>query len=417
MSKQDGSGRSITTEPVDDPAATILHVDLDAFFASVELLEHPELRDQPVVIGHRSPRSVVSAANYVARRYGVNSAMPMAVALRRCPSAVVLEPHYERYTHFSRLVFEICRSFTPLVEPLSIDEAFLDVAGARKLLGTPYEIANTLRRRVFEQTGLTCSVGVAATKFVAKLASGRSKPDGMLVVPAAETHAFLFPLPITALWGVGERSAERLRRMGLMTVGDIAQTPLSALQGWVGEASGAKLHELAWGRDARAVVPEHAEKSIGHEMTFETDVTDPEVIRREILRLSGKVAVRLRSAGMSGRTVALKLRFGDFTTITRSRTMPDPTDLGRRIYEEARKLYGALGVDRDRIRLVGVRVEQLGPSGGGAAVLWNDDEPWREAEGAIDVLDARFGPGAVRPAALLPSAQAGQRADTRAEGG
>jgi DNA polymerase-4 len=411
VSKQDGRGRSVTTEPVDDPTASILHVDLDAFFASVELLEHPELRDQPVVIGHRSPRSVVSAANYVARRYGVNSAMPMAVALRRCPSAVVLEPHYERYTHFSRLVFDICRSLTPLVEPLSIDEAFLDVAGARKLLGTPYEIANILRQRVFEQTGLTCSVGVAATKFVAKLASGRSKPDGMLVVPRAETHAFLFPLPITALWGVGEKSAERLRRMGLMTVGDLAQTPLSTLQGWVGEASGVKLHELAWGRDPRSVVPEHTEKSVGHEMTFETDVTDPEVIRRELLRLSGQVAVRLRGARMSGRTIALKLRFGDFTTITRSKTIPDPTDLGRRIYEEARQLYDALGVDRDRIRLVGVRVEQLSPSGAGGAALWNDDEPWREAEGTIDALDARFGPGAVRPAALLASHRAPQRAD------
>jgi DNA polymerase-4 len=401
VSKQDGRGRSVTLEPVDDPATSILHVDLDAFFASVELLEHPELRDQPVVIGSRNPRSVVSAANYVARRYGVNSAMPMAVALRKCPKAVVLEPHYERYTHFSRQVMDICRTLTPLVEPLSIDEAFLDVAGARRLLGTPFEIATELRRRVYAETGLTCSVGVAATKFVAKLASGRSKPDGLLVVPLAETQSFLFPLPITALWGVGEKSAEKLRRMGLMTVGDLAQTPLDTLRGWIGDASGVKLHELAWGRDPRHVVTGHTEKSVGHERTFGTDVLDPDVIRRELLRLSGQVAVRLRKAGLAGRTVALKLRFGDFTTITRSKTIAEPTATGRRIYEEVRELYDAASAPGQRIRLIGVRVEQLSEGDGGAAGLWDDDEDWREAELTLDALEAKFGRGVVGPAALL----------------
>ena len=412
MSKQDGRGRSVTLEPVDDPAAHILHMDLDAFFASVELLDHPELRDQPVVIGSRNPRSVVSAANYVARRYGVNSAMPMAVALRRCPKAVVLEPHYDRYTKFSREVMEICRSLTPLVEPLSIDEAFLDVAGARRLLGTPYEIATELRRRVFSETGLTCSVGVAATKFVAKLASGRSKPDGLLVVPLAETQSFLHPLPITALWGVGEKSAEKLRRMGLNTVGDLASTPLSTLQGWIGDASGAKLHELAWGRDPRNVVTEHHEKSVGHERTFGVDVTDPEVIRRELLRLSGQVAVRLRRAGLAGRTVALKLRFGDFTTITRSKTIAEPTATGRRIYEEARDLYDAVSQPGQRIRLIGVRMEHVSEGDGGASGLWDDDEDWREAEQTLDALEAKFGRGAVKPAALLRTRDDKRHADT-----
>jgi DNA polymerase-4 len=412
VSKQDGRGRSVTLEPVDDPAASILHVDLDAFFASVELLEHPELRDQPVVIGSRNPRSVVTAANYVARRYGVNSAMPMAVALRRCPKAVVLEPHYERYTHLSRQVMDICRSLTPLVEQLSIDEAFLDVAGARRLLGTPFEIATELRRRVYAETGLTCSVGVAATKFVAKLASGLSKPDGLLVVPLAETQSVLFPLPITALWGVGEKSAEKLRRMGLNTVGDLASTPLSTLQGWIGEASGAKLHELAWGRDPRRVVVGHTEKSVGHEQTFGTDVLDPEVIRRELLRLSGQVAVRLRKAGLAGRTVALKLRFGDFSTITRSKTIAEPTATGRRIYEEARDLFDAAFAPGQRIRLVGVRVEQLSEGDGAPSGLWDDDEDWREAEQTLDALEAKFGRGAVRPAALLRTKTDQRHADT-----
>jgi DNA polymerase-4 len=412
VSKQDGRGRSVTLEPVDDPAAHILHVDLDAFFASVELLEHPELRDQPVVIGSRNPRSVVSAANYVARRYGVNSAMPMAVALRKCPKAVVLEPHYERYTHFSRRVMDICRSLTPLVEQLSIDEAFLDVAGARRLLGTPFEIATELRKRVYEDTGLTCSVGVAATKFVAKLASGRSKPDGLLVVPLAQTQSFLHPLPITALWGVGEKSAEKLRRMGLNTVGELATTPLPTLQGWIGEASGAKLHELAWGRDPRHVVVGHSEKSVGHERTFGTDVLDPDVIRRELLQLSGQVAVRLRKAGLAGRTVALKLRFGDFTTITRSKTIAEPTATGRRIYEEARELYDAASAPGQRIRLVGVRVEQLSEGDGGAAGLWDEDEDWREAEQTVDALEAKFGRGAVKPAALIRARDNQRRADT-----
>ena len=203
MSKQDGSGRQVTDEPSDDLTAHILHVDMDAFYASVELLEHPELVGRPVIVGHRSSRSVVTAATYEARKFGVNSAMPMAIALRRCPQAIVLEPHFERYTHFSKQVMGLLGEVTPMVEPLSIDEAFLDVAGARRLLGTPWQIGTRLRERVFSQTGLHCSVGAASTKFVAKLASSRSKPDGLLVVPASETIAFLHPQPVTALWGVG----------------------------------------------------------------------------------------------------------------------------------------------------------------------------------------------------------------------
>ncbi|HEY5320546.1 MAG TPA: DNA polymerase IV [Galbitalea sp.] len=401
MSKQDGSGRQVSTEPIDDASATIMHLDMDAFFASVELLERPELVGLPVIVGGMGARSVVTAATYEARKYGVNSAMPMSVALRRCPKAVVLEPHFERYRHFSGQVMSICLGVTPLVEPLSIDEAFLEVAGARRLLGTPWQIGTELRRRVFSETGLHASIGIAATKFVAKLASGRSKPDGLLVVPLAETLDFLHPLPISALWGVGAKTEELLARLGLRTVGDVARTPLTTLTRSLGAASGAKLHDLAWARDPRVVTTTSEEKSVGHEVTFEYDVTDSAAIRRELLRMSDQVAVRLRRAGLVGKTVVLKLRFGDFTTITRSRTLQEHTDLARRIYDEVAEIYAAVGKPDARIRLVGVRMEQLAPSGDAAVGLWETNEGWREAEQAMDAVAERFGRGLVGPAALV----------------
>ncbi|WP_157156176.1 MULTISPECIES: DNA polymerase IV [unclassified Diaminobutyricimonas] len=410
MGKQDGSGRLVTEGPLDDRTATIMHVDLDAFFASVELLTRPELKGKPVIVGHRGARSVVTAATYEARRYGVNSAMPMSIALRKCPQAIVLEPHFERYTHYSKQVFGIIEQFTPLVEPLSIDEAFFDVSGARALFGGSYQIGTELRRRVHAETGLVCSVGAAATKYVAKLASGRSKPNGLLVIPASETIDFLHPQPITALWGVGGKTAEHLTRLGLRTIGDLATTPLDSLRAAIGEAGALRLHELSWGRDPRSVSTEREEKSVGHEVTFEYDVTDADVIRRELLRLSDQVGVRLRRHGVLARTVSLKLRFGDFTTITRSKTLGEPTDLGRRIYEEARALYEALGKQRARIRLVGVRAEQL-VGDAGMPGLWDPDEDWREAEHTVDAVSERFGLGALRPASLVrrPADSSGSR--------
>jgi DNA polymerase-4 len=401
VSKQDGRGRQVSAEPVDDIAATIMHLDMDAFFASVELLERPDLVGLPVIVGGKGGRSVVTAATYEARKYGVNSAMPMSIALRRCPNAIVLEPHFDRYKHFSRVVMAICGDVTPLVEPLSIDEAFLDVAGGRRLLGTPWHIASHLRRRVFEETGLTCSVGVAATKFIAKLASSRAKPDGLLVVPLAQTLDFLHPLPITAIWGVGSKTEESLARLGLRTVGDVAHTSLTSLTKSLGTAAGEKLHALAWARDPRVVTTAREEKSVGHEMTFEYDVTDSVAIRRELLRMSDQVAVRLRRAGLVGRTVVLKLRFGDFTTITRSRKLEEYTDLGRRIYDEVAEIYDAVGRPDSRIRLVGVRMEQLAPAADVSLGLWETNEGWREAEQAIDAVSERFGRGLVRPATLV----------------
>jgi DNA polymerase-4 len=402
MSKQDGSTRQVSSASVDSSTATILHVDLDAFFASVELLDRPEIAHLPVVVAGRSSRSVVTAANYPARKFGVRSAIPLAQALRLCPKAIVLEPHFEKYRHYSAMVMAIFDDVTPLVERLGIDEAFLDVAGARGLLGSPAEVGALIRRRVHDETALTCSVGAAATKFVAKLASGRAKPDGMLVVPADQTLAFLHPLPVGALWGVGAATEDALTRRGLRTIGDIAATPVDTLRRAVGEASGRKLHDLANGIDPRSVNPRADEKSVGHEVTFEVDTVNADELRRELLRQANAVAVRMRTAGWVGRTVVLKLRYSDFSTITRSRTLSEATDVGRRIYEEARAIYEAIGAHAP-VRLIGVRMEQLSPGEGQQPGLWDEDEGWRGAEDTIDAVSARFGRGALRPASLLRS--------------
>jgi len=402
MGRQDGSTRQVSAASVDSSTAPILHVDLDAFFASVELLDRPELANVPVVVAGKSLRSVVTAANYPARKFGVRSAIPLSQAMRLCPHAIVLEPHFEKYRHFSQQVMAIFDDMTPLVERLGIDEAFLDVSGARGVYGPPAVVAELIRSRVFAETGLHCSVGAASTKFVAKLASGRAKPDGLLVVPAAQTLEFLHPLPIGALWGVGAATEESLAKRGFRTVGDIARAPMAMVQRAVGDASGRKLHELSNGIDPRPVTTHSVEKSVGHEMTFEVDTTDPETLRRELLRQASAVGVRLRTGGWVGRTVVLKLRYSDFSTITRSRTIAEPTDLGRRIYEEVREIYEGLGT-HGPVRLIGVRVEQLAPGGGQAMGLWDDDESWREAEDTMDAVSARFGRGLLTPAALLRS--------------
>jgi DNA polymerase IV len=388
----------------DDAACTILHVDMDAFYASVELIDRPHLRGRPVIVGGGAGRAVVLSATYEARTFGVHSAMPMGRARRLCPQAVVIEPEHRRYSEVSRGVMEIFRSITPYVEPLSLDEAFLDVAGAVRRLGSPATIAAMIRNRVADEQQITCSVGVAATKFVAKLASGRAKPDGLLVVPRDETVAFLHGLSVGTLWGVGDRTEEVLARLGLRTVSDIAHTPVDTLKRALGDAVGAHLHELAWGRDPRRVVAEQVEKSIGAEETFPRDVDDPELVLREVLRLSERVAARLRAQDAVGRTVVLKVRFADFTTITRSRTLPEHTDVGRVVYATARDLFLRLGLDRARLRLVGVRVEGLAPGSNGHRQLALDERPqgWREAERAVDRASARFGAGVVRPATLVP---------------
>jgi len=389
----------------EDDGCTVLHVDMDAFYASCELRRRPDLVGRPVIVGGDGSRGVVTAATYEARRYGIHSAMPMSRAKRLCPDLVVLPPDFTLYTEVSAGVMAVFRDITPLVEPLSLDEAFLDVSGAVRRLGPPAVIAEQIRARVHDEQGITCTVGVATTKFVAKLASTQAKPDGLLVVPADRVVAFLHPLPVGALWGVGEKTEEVLTRLGLRTVGDLAHTPVDTLVRALGPASGHHLADLAWGRDPRSVEVPAGEKSIGNEETFARDIDDPEVVLRELLRLSEKVAARLRAHAVAGRTVTIKVRFADFSTITRSRTLRSATDVGQEIYATARELYEALGLQRARIRLVGVRAEGLVDSGETPRQLLLDEPEigWREAEQAVDRASARFGRGSVRPARLLPT--------------
>jgi DNA polymerase-4 len=389
----------------DDTGCGILHVDMDAFYASVEIRDRPELAGRPVIVGHASGRSVVLSATYEARAYGVRSAMPVARARNLCPQAVIIPPRHGVYGSVSKEVMGIFRTITPDVEPLSLDEAFLDVSGALRRLGPPAVIGTQIRAQVAEQQGITCSVGIAVNKFVAKLASVHCKPDGLLVIPADQILEFLHPLPASALWGVGAKTAKTLARLGLHTVGDIAATPVGVLEPALGKAVAAHLSALAAGRDDRRVERVVAEKSVGAEETFAEDIDDPEVIRRELLRLSGRTAQGLRSSGYAARTVVVKLRMADFTTITRSRTLPEPTDIANQIYATACALYAGSGLGaRTRLRLVGVRAAGLVPAAAAATQLALGEErpeSWREAERALDRITSRFGSGAVRPAALV----------------
>src|SRR4051794_21412950 len=397
----------------DDTGCTMLHVDMDAFFASVEIKKRPELRGRPVVVGG-GQRGVVAAASYEARRYGVRSAMSMSQALRRCPNAVVLPPDRAAYSAASAQVMAILRDVTPLVEPLSLDEAFLDVTGAVRRDGRPGLIAAAIRARVVEQLGLTCSVGVAPTKFVAKLASARCKPDGLLVVPADRVLEFLHPLPVTALWGVGARTAEQLHRLGIRSVRDLAGTPVDTLRRPVGAAAAEHLSALARGIDPRPVQPEEVEKSISSDRTLDADLTAEAEVFRELLRLSEEVAGRLRSRSFAARTIGIKIRFADFRTVTRVRSLPSWTASATDIYETAVDLYRGLRLDRPRVRLVGVKAEGLRGAGDVPEQLTldlaaDDDtrppadaKPRRQrADEAIDAARARFGAGAIQPGTLL----------------
>jgi DNA polymerase-4 len=390
-------------QPPDDTGCTVLHVDMDAFYASASLLSRPELIGTPVIIGGGGNRGVVLSATYEARAFGVASAMPMSRARRLCPQAIVIAPDHGLYSRISTAVMATFETITPTVEPLSLDEAFLDVAGATRRLGNPARIGQLLRDTIHDEQGITCSVGVAPTKFVAKLASGLAKPDGMVVVPRNEVVAFVQQLPVGALWGVGDKTEEALVRLGLHTVADIAHTPIDTLRRALGDSAGPHLHDLAWGRDPRGVEPQRRERSIGSDETFEFDVDDPAYIHRQLLKLSDRTAARVRSAAMMGRTVSIKVRFADFTTITRSKTLRDPTDVSREIYDTAKALFDALGLQRARIRLVGVRMEGLVEADGAPiqGLLDEPDHGWREADRAIDRASARFGAGSVRPASLI----------------
>jgi DNA polymerase-4 len=390
---------------LDDTGCHVLHIDMDAFYASVEIRDRPQIAEQPVIVGHTGGRGVVLSANYIARGFGVRSAMPVSRAQRLCPQAVFVPPRHKEYSAVSREVMAIFKAVTPKVEPLSLDEAFLDVAGAVRRVGPPAAIGRLIRSQVSDELGITCSVGIATTKFVAKLASVHCKPDGLLVIPADGVLDFLHPLPVSALWGVGRRTGAVLARLGLGTVADLAHAPLSTLERELGRATAAHLSSLAWGRDNRGVETGPHDKSIGAEETFSTDISDPEQIRRELLRLSGRTARGLRSSGYVARTISVKLRRADFKTFTRSRTLPEPTDVAQQIYGTACDLYAASGLaDGVLLRLVGVRASGLSPAAlaGIQLSLGERADAWREAESAMDKITRRFGSSAVRPGTLVP---------------
>lgn len=406
MGRSADGGRQVTSDPaaIDDRLCTVLHVDMDAFFAAVELRRRPELRGRPMMVAGDSGRGVVLSATYEARRSGVRSAMPTGRAKALCPGIVVVPPDMSAYRAASAEVMAVFADVTPLVEPISVDEAFLDVSGAGRLAGRPGAIAQRLRARLAGELGLTATVGGAATKFIAKLASGLAKPDGLLLVPPDKVLALLHPLPVRALWGVGPKTAVTLEALGLGTVGEVAKTDRAVLIRQLGRATGSKLHDLANGVDERAVETSSSEASIGAETTFAADTADRVFLGRELLALAERTARRARDARVCGRTVSLKVRFEDFSTLTRSATLATPTDLSGVLHATAVGLLDKLGGGR-RVRLLGIRLEGLVPAGEVSAQLelgQDDDRPgWRAAEGALDQVIARFGSSAVRRASLF----------------
>ena len=382
--------------------STILHVDMDAFFASVEERDNPALKGRAVVVGS-GVRGVVSAANYEARKFGIHAAMPVGRAKRLAPHAIFVTPNMSRYSEVSTHIMEIFRSVTPLVEPLSLDEAFLDVTGAKRLLGSGREIAKSIREKIEASQGITCSVGIATSKFIAKLASGRCKPNGMLEIAHDRVLEFLHPLPVNTIWGVGPKTNEELAKLGLLTVADIANTPRQTLIRALGQVSGASLYELSWGRDYREVIPEEIDKSISAAETFDTDIEDQEIILREFLRLTEKATYRMREKDFSARTISIKVRFADFKTITRSKTLPLPLSATHEVFEVVKALFLALKLDRARVRLVGVSLDGFedGVDGTEQLILGEREKGWRQATAAIYRASARFGQGSVRPARLF----------------
>jgi DNA polymerase-4 len=410
-----------------EESPTILHVDMDAFYASIEIRDRPELADEPVCVGGRADqRGVIAAASYAARRFGVRSAMPTAQALRLCPSLVLLPPDFERYTSESRRIMAIFRSYTPLVEPLSLDEAFLDVRGCEHLFGDALQIARSLRRDILRETGLTASVGIANSKFVAKLASDLAKPDGLREIRAEEVKQVLRPLPVGSIFGVGPRTAKRLESMGVRTVGELADLPREQVLERFG-ASGAWIHDLAHGHDLRRVSPRREERSLSVERTFPEDVADRAELKRKLLEFSEELAFRLRASGLRGRTVALKARFWDFRTVTRSATLDQPTHLGPRLYAAARQLLER--VPHAPLRLIGLMItgledvraprqtglfgaggldggaeglaERENARGSGAVVAEVSDYKLERVSASLDRLRRKLGRGAVVPASLL----------------
>ncbi|MCI1895340.1 MAG: DNA polymerase IV [Ancrocorticia sp.] len=400
MSRAPRSAQARHSWGTDDSETPILHVDMDAFFVSVEIMDHPELKGKPVAVGGQE-RGVVAAASYEARSFGVNSAMPVGQAYRLCPQLVMVAPRHDRYSSVSQHIMSILGDFTPLVEQISVDEAFLDVTGARLLFGNPVAIGQRIRARIRAEAGVPASVGIAATKHVAKIASAHAKPDGLLLVPKDATLAFLHPLPVGALWGVGEKTRTRLERAGVTTVGDMVDLGQARLVRLLGQANGTRLYELGMGRDPRAVAPNRIDKSIGREETFFDHVADREELERVLLAQAHDTAKRLRAKRLTARGVSIKVRFADFTTITRSATMTRPTAVAGELYAHAKAMLEVIAIPGSGLRLLGLRAEQLVNEGSAVQLAFDDDPRRRIAEDAMDGVHARFGLAAAQPASLV----------------
>lgn len=336
----------------------ILHLDMDAFFAAVEQRDDPSLRGKPVLIGHDGPRGVVATASYEARPFGCHSAQPMAIAKRRCPHAIILPGRPAHYRDISQQMFTILESISPAIEPLSIDEAFIGLEGTRRLLGDPVDVARGLRRRIAEDLQMTASVGVAPNKFLAKLASDMQKPDGLTVIREADIDRVLPPLPVTRIWGIGKAAASRLEPLGIRTIGDLRRMPMPRLEQYFG-AEAHRFFNLARGIDKRPVITDREAKSIGHEQTFEVDLVDADAVRRVLFSQVEQVGGRLRRNGVRAQGLSLKVRFGDFETITRSYTFPESTDISREMWDAARHLFDQWAGQFQPVRLIGVTAERL----------------------------------------------------------
>ena len=383
---------------------SIIHLDMDAFYPAVEVLDNPVLKGKPVIVGGSRERGVVSSASYEARKFGVHSAQPIARAMRLCPKGIFLPVRMSRYRQLSKQVFEIFYRFTPLVEPLSIDEAFLDVTGSERLLGQPKEIAKNIKQMVFKETGLTVSAGVAPSKFVAKIASDIDKPDGLTVVHPDRVSEFLDPLPIKKMWGIGKVTLEALTRLNIHTFKDLHQMPVDVLEKKFGK-HGVRMHQLSMGIDEREVVTEYDAKSIGHENTFLQDILEINVAKKELLSLANRVARRMRRKGVSGRTISLKVKYSDFVQITRSATLQKPTDDSPEIYSTACRLLEKTEVGKRPVRLLGISLSQLSlfHTKDQLSLFHQDvaDQKKKELNKALDSLYEKFGEKSIRPGTLL----------------
>ncbi|HJF14866.1 MAG TPA: DNA polymerase IV [Enteractinococcus helveticum] len=393
--------------------ATILHIDMDAFFLSVELLDYPQFRGRPAVVGGKSPRSVVTSASYEAREFGIRSAMPMAQALARYPQLIVIEPTREKYSQASQNVMKVLHDITPMVEQLSIDEAFVDVEGARRRLGSPAQIASLIKEQIRETTQLPSTVGVAATKSLAKILSDRSKPDGIGVVPANRTREYLAPLPVNVIWGVGPKLLERLNNAAIHTVGDLAAQDPVRMKRWLG-VIGPQIVHLARGEDPRPVEPRQEAKSVSVEHTFDQDITDPYLLEKNLLDLSYECSRRVRNEGLAAGGISVKVKDVDFSTRTKSVTLPTPATSGAVFFEHTKRLLEDLMAQRwHPVRLLGVRADRVAQPGEqsetqeslfeltGSRAQIHSEKDWDATDKILDDVAQKFPTAAIKPATLL----------------